>query len=270
MSDPRSLAALGLLDPPPATLPLTYPGAAPETSGLLLDRRFLEIDPVPGRPVGDWDVRADADKPTVDKMLRGVPVVEMAGRRPVVAVGSNASPAQLIRKFGSRDVSTVVPMVRCRVDGIAPGISAHINRHGYVPAAPVEVPGETNTLFALWLDDTQLAALDETEPNYRRVELTPDFAVRSATGEHVGPCSIYVGRWGCLADPDGTPWRLVPQRELIDRLLARVPDLRALLGTTPESFTELAADESRRERAVGLLKRAGLVVAQRRLEELGR
>ncbi|WP_143831790.1 hypothetical protein [Nocardiopsis sp. CNR-923] len=58
-------------------------------------------------------------------------------------------------------------MTLADVDGIAPGVSAHVNRCGYLPAAPVAAPGRTHRLFVLWLDDAELDALDATEPNYR-------------------------------------------------------------------------------------------------------
>lgn len=119
----------------------------------------------------------------------------------MLAVGSNAAPAQMLRKFTSRRVSTVLPMVRVTVHGLAAGVSAHISRAGYVPATPIVAPGESHRMSVLWLDDEQLAALDDSEPNYRRVRLDG--------------YDVYVSRWGCLRDDYGQPLRLGDQRQLL-------------------------------------------------------
>lgn len=133
--------------------------------------------------------------------LRPADLHAFAGRHRVLAVGSNAAPAQMLRKFASRRVWTVLPMVRVTVHGIAAGVSAHISRAGYVPATPIATPGETHRMSVLWLDDEQLAALDDSEPNYHRVRLDG--------------YNVYVSRWGCLRDAHGRPRRLGDQRELL-------------------------------------------------------
>ncbi|MYS52000.1 hypothetical protein GTW46_18350, partial [Streptomyces sp. SID6013] len=70
----RTLRALGL-DGVPREEPLLYPGAWPRESGLLVGDRLLPLDQ-PARE--EW---------------------EEDGRIPVLAIGSNASPAQLRHKM---------------------------------------------------------------------------------------------------------------------------------------------------------------------------
>jgi hypothetical protein len=49
-----------------------------------------------------------------------------------------------------------------------------VNRPGYLSATPVADPDAVSSLVVVWLDDDQLAAPDETEPDYHRVGLPPD------------------------------------------------------------------------------------------------
>ncbi|MFG1948328.1 hypothetical protein [Nonomuraea sp. NPDC048826] len=221
----------------PMASPLTYPGRVPDASGVLVDGAYLPL--------------AESGE-------------AMAGRHPVVAVGSNAAPGQLWRKFAGHAIRPVVPMTRADVVGVVPGVSAHVSRWGYVPAAPVAVPGEVSRLFVLWLDDRALAALDLTEPNYRRRRLPADrHPVTLESGARLPWCFAYVGRHGCLTDGRGRPRRLVAQPELIRSLLEESPELRRLCGDTPEEFVVRVRDETVRDavRRLFLAQRRVLRVA---------
>ena len=146
----------------------------------------------------------------------------------------------------------VVPMTVADVPGIVPGVSAHVSRWGYVPAAPVRTPGESSRLFVLWLDDRQLAALDLTEPNYVRRPLTGPVVLEDGT--RLPPPFVYEGRHGCLADDGGRPRRLTAQRALIGSLLDASAALRRLCGDTPEEFVANVRDDAVREAAYRILQ----------------
>jgi hypothetical protein len=186
----------------------------------------------------------------------------MSERLPAVAVGSNACPSQILAKFRRRSVQAVVPMTLADVTGIVPGFSAHVSVPGYIPAAPVQAPGELSRLFVLWLDHVQLAALDATEPNYWRRRLDDrQFPVKLASGAHsrgrfAGAhstgCFVYVGKHGCLLDRAGEPRRLTTQTSLITTLLAESPALRSMCGETAAEFLVRAQDPGVRN-AVRLL-----------------
>jgi hypothetical protein len=201
--------------------------------------------------------------------LKALDAEPMDSRHPVVAVGSNASPAQLRRKFTARATRALVPMALADVDGIFPGVSAHVNRAGYVPAAPVERPGAASRLFVLWLDDEQLAVLDETEPNYYRCSLD-DFPVSLPSGEPISACQAYVSRHGCLLDSTGKARGLTDQRTLIRDLLGSSPALRRLCGRTPEEFVRAVTDDVIRESARRIFRAENWVVEQPRLVERAR
>lgn len=134
--------------------------------------------------------------------------VDVRGRTPVAAVGSNASPLVLARKLAALP-SGLVALRPQRLRGVRVGHSAHVSAGGYVPAAPYAGDGAVDAVVG-WFDAEQLALVDATEPNYDRRALT------SGT-------QVYVSRWGVVA-VDGRPLPLLGQAELLARL--RPPALR--------------------------------------------
>ncbi|MEH0542132.1 hypothetical protein QA802_03265 [Streptomyces sp. B21-105] len=229
----RTLEALGLAEAP-RDRPLTYPGVWPAESGLLDGDEWLPLDRL-----------------------------THPGRTPVVAVGSNASPAQLRLKLAAFDVSPAVPMTRARVTGVEVGVSAHISRAGYVSASPVHAPAVTRELFVIWLDAGQLAVLDATEPNYDRVLLpAPGFRVELENGEALLDAFAYVNHHGVLHDGSGVARSHPGQRALLTELLAGSAELRRLFGATPEEFCARArADAGRCEQGTRLFAQEKKVTA---------
>ncbi|WP_304450832.1 hypothetical protein [Nocardiopsis sp. YSL2] len=246
----------------PVARPLTYPGTVPGASGVLLGDAYLALRPEADEPVADWAVECAGERTALAGVLARLGRAPMADRRPVLAVGSNAAPAQLRRKLRSRSPDSAVPMAVARVDGIAPGVSAHVSRPGYVPAAPVVAPGRSR-LLVLWPDPTELEVLDATEPNYRRRPLSvARHPVTLASGVRLPSCFVYVGRHGCLVDDGGRPRRLTGQAALIRALLAESAALRGLCGTTPEEFVDRVRDPGVREAVKLLLRDEGRVAVQ--------
>ncbi|WP_419998651.1 hypothetical protein [Streptomyces boninensis] len=263
--DARTLTALGL-GGSPLQAPLTYPGALPAESGLLVGDRFLRLVPEAGVPVGAWLVE-DGGCEALDVVLGRLGLPPCGERTPVLAVGSNGAPGQLRRKFRRLPERGVVPLTRVRVRGVAAGVSAHVGRAGYVPATPVPAgAGRTAWLAVSWLDDAQLPVMDATELAYERLALAGS-AVELPSGEAVPECEAYVSRHGWLAMDDSRtapPRPLLPQPELLAALLAESAGLRALFGDTPEEFAaRAAADEEVRERARKVFAAEGWVRARR-------
>lgn len=180
--------------------PLSYPGLIPPLSFVLTSARSLE-------PFSAYDVAG------------------LAGRHPVVAVGSNAAPAQLARKFFGAGVSGFVPVVRAVVSGLRVVPSAHLNRHGYVPSAPHFNSAASASVFVTYLTSEQLVRLDATEPNYVRIP-SPPVLLDEGLGP-AGRCDIYRSRQGVLTDTRVlTSGQLPSQPELLARLLTLLPQLR--------------------------------------------
>ncbi|MCX3064123.1 hypothetical protein [Streptomyces beihaiensis] len=242
LTDPlRTLAALGH-DTVPALVPLSYPGRPATAPSLLLGDELLDLD-VRGPDPARWTVPG---RGPLDRLLTAAGGAGAAERTPVVAVGSNAAPAQVAYKLRRTGLPVAVPMVPLPVDGVAVGCSAHIGLRGYVAAAPYPAPAERRTLVVSWLDAEQLAAVDATEePNYRRVPLGP-----------AGGLQLYVSEHGVLVDPGtGAPR---PgggdQAALLRTLLAGSAALRTLLGPEPEDWVRAAAaSASVREEGTRLL-----------------
>jgi hypothetical protein len=238
-TDAHTLEALGLAGVPRDD-PLSYPGVWPSRSGLLDGDRLLPLDRL---------VHPE--------------------RTAVLAVGSNASPAQLARKMALSGIRSPLPMVRARVTGIAVGVSAHVSRMGYVSASPVHAPGAVRELFVTWLDAEQLAVVDASEGvplpggNFRRAWLPGSVArVELEDGRTLPGVHAYVNRRGVLHNGTGAPRAHPGQRELITELLLAVPRLRELFGLTPEEFvTRARADAALCERGTLLLAEERLVTA---------
>ncbi|MFG2503522.1 hypothetical protein ACGFSB_35585 [Streptomyces sp. NPDC048441] len=258
----RSLSALGL-DVVPALQPLAYPGRPVPGPSLLSGAELLPLGVRP-LPLGQWPVAAGQ---SLDEVLSGLGLAAIGHRHPVIAVGSNASPAQVSYKLIRRGIPAVVPMVPVRVSGIAVGCSGHIGRAGYVAAAPCLDPAAETSLVVSWLDHDQFRAVDETEfPNYRRVLLPGgDFAMVVPGGERLGGAQLYVSSYGVLADPDtGLPR---PgdgdQAALLASLLGGSARLRGLLGPGPADWVrKAAADPAARELGTRVLADEGWVLPQ--------
>lgn len=102
-----------------------------------------------------------------------IPPFETAGRTPVLALGSNAAPTQLRRKFVG--LEGYIPVSRAVVFDHVVVYSAHLTRYGALPATLFEYPGGFTFVAITWLDEAQLARMHETEAlgvNYDYVELS--------------------------------------------------------------------------------------------------
>jgi len=237
MPPPPTLTSLGLAQAP-RDHPLTYPGPWPTASSLLQGDRLLPLDRL-----------------------------THPDRTPVLAVGSNACPAQLRHKMDEFGIESPVPMTKVEVTGLDVGVSAHVSRMGYVSSSPVNAPGVSRELFVIWLDDEQLRVVDASEGarsaegNYARVLLPePEFRVDLENGHVVRGTYAYVNRHGVLHDGTGTPRRHADQRTLIGELLKGSAELRRLFGGTPEEFCARArADAELCERGTRLLREEKLV-----------
>ncbi|WP_240529475.1 hypothetical protein, partial [Streptomyces antioxidans] len=256
----------------PAQHPLTYPGRPITRPTLLTTGELWDLTPTPGR-LGTWTVSPhpdddEAPPEPLDAVLSHLGQPPTPHRHPVIAVGSNASPAQLHHKLSRPGHPATVPMVPVDVHGIAVGCSAHIGRYGYVASAPYTAPGARTPLVISWLDAEQLAAVDATEyPNYRRVLLPgSQYPMVMPSGERLRGAYLYVGERGVLMSPDGTERPLPGGRDqsaLLTRLLAGSRRLRALLGPDPRSWVARAgADPAVRTTGTRIFQEEGWALPQ--------
>ncbi|HSK54347.1 MAG TPA: hypothetical protein VK908_03760 [Jiangellales bacterium] len=197
-----ALDALGLACDLRAT-PDRYPGPRPGHSGLLRGPCFHRLYVEGVRVLGEARVAAGHCCGSVTEALdvllaaRGLPTT--AGRVLVLGVGANASPAVLRAKLVTARVSDVVPMVLARVGSLAVGWSAHLSRRRYVPVTPCRRPGATTSVVGAWLDPDQVAAVDATEPGYRRRRLDlNEHELRLDGGTAAREAWVYVSRYGVI------------------------------------------------------------------------
>ncbi len=221
----------------PKDEPAGYPGPIPSESYFLVGRHELTLRPALNRRLGQWRLEdiplgtqrllhAGRECPLNYALLRSnaTPIDQ---RVPVLAVGSNASPPQLREKFRStfREVALPVPQAYAR--GLELAFSGHVSSWGYIPTA-VRAAADVNTetrVFVTFLDERQLAVIDESEPNYDRVTLRHpdgDPILRLESGERLASCAAYRSRHGVL-DIRWPPQNGLPsQEDLRHRLSTRL------------------------------------------------
>jgi len=140
------------------------------------------------------------------------PMPDVSGRRPVLAVGSNQSPEQLIRKFNGSNLGPI-PVIRARLKNFDIVYSPHVASYGSIPATLRHSPGTRVTLFVNWLTPAQVARMHETEiptGNYHfgeldGIDLELDF------GPAMSSAFVYSSRRGSLTR-DGLPVALAAVR----------------------------------------------------------
>lgn len=245
----------------PIAAPLTYPGAAPGGPAVLVTEiNVLDVRPSRTRPLGEWRVRLSEEEGRgLDRVLLEYEAAPIAGRVPVLAVGSNAAPAQVRRKLATSGPATAVPITAVRVNGLSVGVSAHVSKAGYVPATPVPDPSSKNLpLWVTWLTQDELLTIDKTEPNYDRIRVPRFCSIRLTSGQLVSGCWLYVSRHGYLIAPSGEPRKLIDQAGLISSLLAQFPDLAELTGTSPTEWVRRVQSEKIRDDIRDLFRSAGI------------
>jgi hypothetical protein len=157
-----------------------------------------------------------------------------AERHPVLAIGSNAAPSQLTRKFNDKrftDPATPegsIPVFTAVVEGVDVVYGAHVASYGSLPATLLDTPGASAHVFITWLTPLQLEQMNETEGLGHAYHLRHIDRVR-CHGEDVGPVPSYVTVAGVCAlgggplglatiHAPGSPWPRGTQRQAWDQL----------------------------------------------------
>ncbi len=120
---------------------------------------------------------------------------DLAGRRPLLAYGANASPTVLARKLAAHPHQPL-PMLRAELTGFDIVYSAHISPYGAVPSTLQRSPGTTVPVFVAYPTTEQEELLSATEPNYELHRLH-DLEIRTELGP-LDSVDAYVSRHGCL------------------------------------------------------------------------
>ncbi|MBS2538313.1 hypothetical protein KGQ20_36735 [Catenulispora sp. NF23] len=248
----------------PALDPLSYPGRVIGEPAVLSGARVLELT-ASAEPMGSWRVQG-AD--FLDAVLEQLGQPQTGKLHPVIAIGSNAAPAQLHYKLTRLALPSVVPMTPLTVSGLGIGVSAHVALNGYVANSPFADPGLSRVAQAqvvlTLLDAEQLRAVDDTElPRYRRVLLSGDeYPMVLPSGERLEAAYLYANAAGVLAGEDGKPLTPTTQPTLLAALLERSARLRELFDSPQDWVDKARADPQLRAAAKRIFVESGWVVPQ--------
>jgi hypothetical protein len=117
---------------------------------------------------------------------------------PVAAVGSNASPSQLGRKFPPHGALTqTIPVLYTELQDFDSVYAARVSKYGSIPATPYPSPGTVVRVHVTFLNERQLERMNRTESlgvGYDLVEM-PDGCFPELPGRRV---LTYVARSGAL------------------------------------------------------------------------
>ena len=221
-----------------------YPYDAPEGGFVLARGRLFNLE------------QAQLDQMDEDQHC-GV----LAGRTPVLSVGSNRSPVQLLRKFGPDSFLLVTP---ARLHDCDVTHAAILGYYAAVPCTAFPSPGTIVDLNVVWLDDDQMLQMHRTEG----INVAYDFVVME-TVEHqftVRPGLVfgYAARAGVLDCGGGEPaglsaissygrkFKTLTQAEANAKLreLAMVDDDRSMR----QFIAEMQADKSARDAIIERLR----------------
>lgn len=154
-----------------------------------------------------------------------------AGRVPLLAIGSNAAPETLQRKFAhfADVVDRTALVVTGRLHDFDVGFSAQPALYGAMPATIFPSPGTAVASALLWLTPAQFTQLTWSELSYQLGRLRTRFTVDEAD-ERFDEVLVFVSRWGAFCVDGGPP------------ALAAVPaDGRAAAALTQEQALDHAA-----------------------------
>jgi hypothetical protein len=192
------------------------------------------------RPADSYLLRADGDvellsalgEPERERLIERF-AAPGGERLPLLAIGSNAAPEVLQRKFAHfpDPADRTVLAVHGHLHEFDVGYAAQPALYGALPATIFPSPGTAVATMLLWVTPTQFTQLTWSELSYRLGRLRTRFAVDQTAGEHFDDVLVFVSRWGALCVDDAPV------------ALAAVPaDGRTATALTQRQVLDLAAE----------------------------
>jgi hypothetical protein len=168
------------------------------------------------RPVGS-SLLADGEVELLESLTPAEQQLTLAqftgadsGRLPLLAIGSNAAPEVLKRKFAhfaAGDDRTVLALTGCLHD-FDVGVAAQPTMYGSMPATLFASPGTAVGASVLWVTPAQFTQLAWSEISYRLGKLRTRFDVDGGATSF-DEVLVFVSRFGAFC-PDGQPVALAP------------------------------------------------------------
>lgn len=232
---------------------LSYPFTRPEGDFLFVDGRTLDIRSTKG-PISGWQV---ADRGHIRSLADVVgaeraKLLDEGAYHPVVAVGSNAAPVQLQRKFARYIDNVVIPVIAVRLPGHVICWANRIAVYGSVPATLAEEPGASVSAWATLLSPRDYALMNATEDLgvvYEAVPVKVEGAPEAVRGPFeayrcmTGHFNVRVSAFSAVNSnlPQGNQW--TAQELAISRLGLETPVDRFVAETVSDAA--LAAERDR-------------------------
>jgi hypothetical protein len=166
-----------------------------------------------------------------------------SGRLPLLAIGSNAAPDTLVRKFAHFEAADdrAVLALRGRLHEFDVGVSAHPALYGAMPATLFPSAGTAVQTTLLWVTPAQFTQLTWSELSYRLGRLRTRFALDDGALTGFDEVLVFVSRWGAFC-VDGAPVALAAVRAHERRAAAltqeQVLDAAAALAFGPDARAE--------------------------------
>ena len=124
--------------------------------------------------------------------------LDLLNKIPILAIGSNRAPSQLLRKFGTKEIVAVTPAIVRNCDVIYASI---ISYYGAIPATLWPKKGSEIKLSIIWLNNVQLEIMHVSEAvgkAYDFVEFKDGFVDRKSLFYLDSKVYGYVSRSGAL------------------------------------------------------------------------
>jgi hypothetical protein len=251
-------------------LGFTYPYAREPNSYLFLDGVVYPYAEVTDDLLGDSRVLLpDGSTITVHRLLRafGLEAEAFKPQTPVIGYGSNASPAQLTRKFSVEAFPgmAVIPVMKGAIKDYDVVFAPHFVSYGAMPATIVPMTGTDAEIWINWLDDAELAQMNESEGAgglYAFGDLSAEWHV---AGPDPDIMKVYVDCFGGLeidgqllalsaVSATGRTARAVTEREALEAVLPTLGWRRSLF----ELLLTNVASEHARDRHTGRIEELGV------------
>lgn len=249
---------------------LAYPFPRPLHDFLMIDGRSYAIEAIPSgaarSDVARWTVRRGVERLEAAPLLAEAGVVEtrFESLEPVIAVGSNASPLQLARKFHHLPGELAVCLT-ARVRDVVSVYAGHIAPYGSIPATLAEAEEATSQLIVNFLSAPLMAQMHATENLGEHYALTEVHALtyERRDAPAVRPSLAYASEAPALPfriaglESEGSALPALSQWEIQDHVIQRLG-----LDLPVEAFVleniEHASLRRERERALSTQLRAEL------------
>jgi hypothetical protein len=209
------------------------------------------------RPPGSYELRGDearllaslaeGEREELIERYRG----SAAGRVPLLAIGSNAAPEALERKFAHFEAAEDRALLALTgwLRDFDVGAAATVALYGSMPATIFPSPGTEVAATVLWVTPAQFTQLTWSEVTYWLGRLRTPFAVEEAEAGF-DEVLVFVSRFGCFC-PDGDPVALaaMPARGRTalaltqEELLGVAAALALGPGSTPEDLVRACCED---------------------------